>query len=81
MKNCLSPCSQLYNATHYEQRKNSYGIINYVREGFIQNSEKALKEKGFELSSSEFSAIQKLICLRFDEVISKSEQQGESLTK
>ncbi|MBJ2357369.1 MAG: hypothetical protein PHP67_09020 [Sphaerochaeta sp.] len=81
MENCLSPYCRLCSATHYEQRKNSYGIINYVREGFIQDSEKALKEKGFELSSSEFSAIQKLISLRFDEVISKSEQQGESFTK
>ena len=51
--------------------------------GFIdfQNFEKALQEKGVELSSSELSAILELINLRFDEVISKSEQQAESFAK
>ena len=51
--------------------------------GFIdfQNFEKALQEKGGELSSSELSAILELINLRFDEVISKSEQQAESFAR
>ena len=51
--------------------------------GFIdfQNFEKALQEKGVELSSSELSAILELINLWFDEVISKSEQQAESFAK
>lgn len=54
-----------------------------AEKGFIdfQNFEKALQEKGVELSSSELSAILELINLRFDEVISKSEQQAESFAR